>query len=570
MTENRVLDELDANALMALAEAGGPGAALAARRAAVLWERSDPGRARRALALAVQLAPLMPAPRLGLARLAAEAGDTESAAAEAREVLARSSEPAAQGRAVFMLGELARGSGQQAEARGHYERALKIYDAVLTRYPGHSDASRWYARARGRVAELDANAGDFTRAKSGAEAALALLRATAAQASETPELAADIADAELRLGAMELDANQPSSARRRFTEAIGRYEALAITETEEPHWRAVLSDSWALAAEADYARGAADAARDAMDKALQARLVLAARDADEAWALAGTWRVRAALRAALGDAAAAAESMSQARAIAERLAAVDHSAEGPARFLVHTLIDQADHALRANEIHIAREAANEARRVAETFAASKDASAAWLADAASAWDRLGEVAHAARASTRDAFGRAVELRRMACDRAPGAARYTRALAATLLKAGDAALEVRDNATARAAFGESAMLRLKLMEAAASDRTAAHALAVALERLGLAALALGDLAAARDAWEEELALAFRLFQDDDLEGMRFCAIVESHLAGAGGPDAEAHRQAALQRFDVMARAGILTEREAALRKKLWGG
>jgi tetratricopeptide (TPR) repeat protein len=569
MTENRSPKALDANALMALAEAGGPGAALAARRAAAMWEQSDPAKARRAMALAVQLAPLAPAARLGLARMAAEAGDIEAAAAGAKEVLSSSTDPAAQGRAAFMLGELARNAGAHTDARNHYERSLKIYDAQLTREPGAPDASRWYARARGRIAEMDASAQDFARAKNGAEGALSLLHGVVTQTGETPELAADIADAELRLGALELDANQPSSARRRFSEAIGRYEALAVIETDEPHWRAVLSDAWALAAEADYARGAAAAAREAMDKSLQARLRLAARDPNEAWALAGTWRVRAALRAALGDATAAAESMQQARAVAERVHAADRQAEAPARFLTHTLLDQADHALRANEVQVAREAASEARRLSESFAASKGANPDWLADASACWDRLGEVARASGASTRDAFARAVELRRMACDRAPGAAKHARALAAALVKQGDAALETQDNATARAAFGESAMLRMKLMEAAPDDRTAVHALAVALERLGLAAQAMGDLGAAREAWEEELALAFRLFQDDDLEGIRFCAIVESHLAAAGGPDAESHRKAALERFDVLARANSLTEREAAVRKKLWG-
>ena len=51
-------------------------------------------------------------------------------------------------------------------------------------------------------------------------------------------------------------------------------------------------------------------------------------------------------------------------------------------------------------------------------------------------------------------------------------------------------------------------------------------------------------------------------------MRFRAIVEAHLAGAGGPGSEDHRRA-LARFDVLAKAGALTEREAALRRKLWG-
>jgi hypothetical protein len=272
----------------------------------------------------------------------------------------------------------------------------------------------------------------------------------------------------------------------------------------------------------------------------------------------------------LGDNTAAAESMQQARALAEQLCAPDRGADTPARFLVHTLLDQVDHALRAGELAIAHEAANEARATSERFAAAKDASPGWLADASACWDRIGEIARAGRTSAQDAFARAAEMRRLACDRAPGDARHARGLAAALLKQGDAALEAGENAIARAAFSESAAIRLKLMDATANDRTAAHALAVALERLGLAAQATGDLAAARGAWEDELALAFRLFEPDDLEGMRFCAIVESHLAQAGGAEAEAHRSAALERFDVLAKAGVLTEREAAVRKKLWGG
>lgn len=569
MTKTTPPAETDPNALFALAEAGGPGAALAARRAAALWETTKPGLAQKALALAVQLAPLDPAPRLGLARLAAEAGDLDKAKAEALEVLAGSGGPGTKSRAAFMLGEIARSSGETDQARSFYTRAMKLQDAVLAADRSNPAAARWYARARGRVAELDAGIGEFARAKSGAEGALSLLRASAAQTGETPELAADIADAELRLGALELDANQPSSARRRFSEAIARYEALAVTEKEEPHWRAVLSDAWALAAEADYVRGAPDAARDAMDKSLQARLRLAARDPSESFALAGTWRVRAALRAALGDNAAAAESMTQARALAELLCAPDRTADVPMRFLVHTLLDQSDHALRAGDTRAAHEAANEARRHAETFAARESASAAWLADASACWDRLGETARLAGAASEDAFARAVEMRRMAWERAPGDLRHARGLAAALVKLGEAALAQNDNASARVAFSESAALRLKLLERLPTDNGAAPALAVALERLGLAAKATGDLQAARGAWEEELTLAYRIFNDDDIEGVRFCAIVESHLAGAGGVDAEAHRRSALERFDTLARAGVLTEREAALRKKLWG-
>lgn len=559
-------------ALLEEARAGGVWAGLAARRAALLAERSDPALAREALALAARLEPLDPAPRLDLARLHAQNGDIDAARAEAEAVLKDSVDKAARARAAFMLGEIARIAGPHAAARGHYETVLAIEQALLNADRADPAAARWYARARGRTAELDAQEGRLAQARTGAEGALAMLRAVAAQIGETPLLAADIADAEMRLGALELDTGDAPNARRRLGEAIARYEALAVTEKDEPHWRAVLSDAWALAAEADYARGAAEDARAAMDRSLQARLKLAADHAEEAWALAGTWRLHAALFAALGDAETAAASLTQARALAERL----HRATGgdaQARFLVHTLLDQADHALRAQDLSLARDAADAARSLAESAAREQGSGAHWFGEAGACWDRLGELARAARsiAKAQDAFARAVEFRRLAHDATPGGARAKRGLAAALVKLGDCALEAGAPHTAQAAFSESSSIRARMTEAAPNDAHAAQALAVALERLGLAAKASGEIGAAHDAWEEELALAGRIYGDDDnLDGMRFRAIVESHLAGLASPDADAHRQNALARFDVLARAGVLSEREAALRKKLWGG
>jgi hypothetical protein len=544
---------------------------LAARRAAILAERADPGLARDALALAARLAPLDPAPRLELARLHAESGNLSAAHDEASVVFAEAVDQAARARAAFMLGEISRAQGDFKAARAAFEATMRIEDALLGASRNDPIAARWYARARGRVAELDASAGETGRARIGAEGALALLRATAAHVGESPVLAADIADAETRLAALELDANEASSARRRLDEAIGRYEALAVTEKDEPHWRAVLSDAWALAAEADYARGAPDHARGAIDKALQARLRLATQHPEEAWALAGTWRVRAALLAALGENEAAADSLTQARALAEHLCLKAPHSESPARFLIHTLLDQADHALRSGVLERAREAADAARARAEKFA--HGSAPTWFAEAAACWDRLGEIARQASAPSQalEAFSRAAELRRRAHGDAPHHAPARRGLAAALLKLGDAALEASANETAQAAFDESANVRLLLAEEAPGDPRAAHALAVALERLGLAARASGDAEAARSAWEEELALATRIFADDnDIEAIRFRAIVESHLADAGSRAAGAHRTSALARFDILAKAGVLTEREAALRRKLWGG
>jgi tetratricopeptide (TPR) repeat protein len=560
--------DLDAAALMALARQGGPGAAKAARLLAAHAETRKPALAREALSLAVQLEPMDASSRLGLARLHAEAGDLEAARTEASAVFAEAVDQAARARAAFILGEVARVLGERANARAAYKTALSIEEAILAADRGDPTAARWFARARGRIAELDMAEGAGDRARVGAEGALALLRATAAAIGEPPVLAADIADAELRLAGLDLDDGQPASARRRLGEAIGRYEALTITETQEPHWRAVLSDAWALAAQADLARGAADAARDAMEKALQARLVLAARHDGEAWALAGVWRQRGHVRAALGDHPEAAQSFAQARHLCEQLCALDETAEGPARFLVRTLVEQTDHALTAGALDTARDAADSARARAESFA--RAGGGAWLVDLAMIWDRLAEVARAsgAKASARDGFSRAVEFRRRASTAEPDDPRLRRGIAAALLKLGDAALADNDHASARAVLHESVILRQELLDAAPDDPRAAHALAAALERLGLAALAGGDADTARLAWVDELALAERIFDDANApETLRFRAIVEAHLAGAGGADARAYRNAALGHLRLLAETKGLSAAEALLRNRL---
>jgi hypothetical protein len=559
---------LDAAALRALAREGGAQAAKAAKLLAAQAERNNPGLARQALSLAIKLEPVDAAPRLALARLHAEAGDLEAARAEAALVFADAVDQAARARAAFIMGEVARVLGESAKARSAYKTVMSIEEAILANDRNEPTAARWFARARGRIAELDIADGAYDRARVGAEGSLALLRATAAAIGEPPVLAADIADAEMRLAALDLDDDQPASARRRLGEAIGRYEALAVTEKDEPHWRAVLSDAWALAAQADLARGAKDLAREGMDKALQARLVLAAHHDGEAWALAGVWRQRGGLRAALGDHDAAAQSFEQARRLCEHLCAVDVTAEGPARFLIRTLVDQADHALKAGALATARDAADSARERAERFA--NERGGVWLVDLAMIWDRLAEVARAggAMALARDGFSRAVEFRRRALANDQEDAQLRRGLAAALLKLGDAALADGDHASARAVLHESVILRQYLLDAAPGDPRAAHALAAALERLGLAALAGGDADTARLAWTDELALSERIHKDQTApEALRFRAIVEAHLAGAGGPDARQHRNAALGHLRLLAEASPLAPAEAALRNKL---
>jgi tetratricopeptide (TPR) repeat protein len=545
--------------LLTLAQRGGPNAAAAARRAAWLWERSNPDLALSALATALRLDPLDADAQITAARLKAEKGDFYGAKADARTICDTAIDLGARARAAFLLGEIARLENDEASARSWFERAAQIEDKLLAQDRSDPSASRWYARARGRLADLDIAMGERERGRAGAEGALALLRAVAAHVGEPPILAADIADAEARLASIELDDGKPTSARRRLGEAIGRYEALAITEKDEPHWLVMLSDAWALRAEAELKCDGPRSARDAIDKSLHAAIRLARLAPPEEWRVAAAFRVRGAVLAALEDDAAA-ESFAHARTIVERLAAASAN-QNARRFLINTLLDQADHALRKGEAAVARDAAQSALGVADQCGDPELAAAAW--------DRVGEYARLVRAAPKmlEAFARAVAARRQASGRAASA---QAGLAAALLKHGDAALAVGEVATAEAAFSDSASIRLQLTEQAGADANDALALAVSLERLGLAAMARGDSDNARAAWEDELLLVDRIFADtESAEATRFRAIVEAHLAGAGGPKADAHRNAALAHFDELARAGILTEREAALRRRLWG-
>src|SRR6185312_13560980 len=171
---------LDPEYLFQEARRGGPNAAKSARLAAALAEEADPSLARKALALALKLEPRDPAPRLALARMHAEAGDLDAARAEAGLVLKDGVDEGARARAAFLLGDIARFQGD-AQARELYETTMRIEDALLSRDRTDATAARWFARARGRLAELDASNGDIDRARLGAEGALAMLYGCASQ-----------------------------------------------------------------------------------------------------------------------------------------------------------------------------------------------------------------------------------------------------------------------------------------------------------------------------------------------------------------------------------------------------
>ncbi|MES1204222.1 MAG: hypothetical protein ABUS57_22505, partial [Pseudomonadota bacterium] len=489
----------------------------------------------------------------------------------AQHVFKHSIDEAARARAGFIIGEIARAQGRPDAAREAYSAVAKIEDSVLAKSRNDVTAGRWYARALGRIAELDAVT-DPIAARNVAEGVVAMLRALTQQVGEPPALSADIADAEFRLAVLDLDFSVPSAARRRLGEAIGRYEALCVAEPAEAHWRAMLAEAQALLSEAAFALNDAHGARIAMDKALKLRVKLATVDPAERWALAGAWRVRAALLQNLGDLDEAKDCLIHAAALATQLRAESGDADpSPARFLTHALIEQTELALKRDALPEALEHAEAARAIAEAFAQSADAGSEWRVDLATIWSRLSEIARRAGAPTQalDAGLRAVELRRQTLDADKTNQLAQRRLADALVLVGEAALHTSAIETARNAFGESLSLRLHLAESHSGNLEAARDLAVAMERVGIIAAAQGDRNGARAMWEEEYDLIERVYHDaSDIEGQRMRAIVEAHLASLGGVDAAERRASALARLDVLARDGKLSERDTLLRKKLW--
>ncbi|MES1200604.1 MAG: hypothetical protein ABUS57_04060 [Pseudomonadota bacterium] len=571
MSEKIRLDALIEGLLAEASTSGGVEGGRAARKAAALAERRDFKRAVKALELAARLDPLDSFARLALSRLSAEAGDLEAARREAAGVFAKAVDEAARARAAFMLGEIARSRGDAAEARDAYSAVADIENALLAKNRTDVVAARWYARATGRLAELDAGENPL-RARANSEGVLALLRALADQIGEQPALSADIADAEFRVAVLDLDEHNPYAAHKHLAEAIGRYEALCVLEPGEPHWRAVLAESQALGAETAFALGSREAARAAMDKALQLRIKLATVDPNERWPLAAVWRLRAALLDALGDPQGAADCLIHAGALAKQLRAeATPNDPAPARFLVHTLFEQTDLALRQSLLQTAHGAASEARALAEPFAQVAGAQPEWRADLAAAWSRLGDIALASRAeaSAREALARASELRRLNVKAEPENTHAQRALAGALLRQGEAALAAKDAKTARLVFSEAVQLRLELAEATPGELAPARDMAIALERLGLAAAAGGDSGGARAVWDEEWALIDRIYPEPtDVEGQRMRAVLEAHYASLGGIDAAERRASALARLDLLAQDNQITERDMRLRKQLW--
>src|SRR5690606_25011282 len=136
-------------ALLELAAQGGERAFLAARRAAALAERDNPGLALKALALARQIEPLDPAPRLAAARLYAEQGDLAAARAEAREVPREAVHAAARARSAVMLRATARMDGDHAGAPTHCPLMLPPEGPLLAPRRPRSCA-RPSTRRRGR------------------------------------------------------------------------------------------------------------------------------------------------------------------------------------------------------------------------------------------------------------------------------------------------------------------------------------------------------------------------------------------------------------------------------------
>jgi tetratricopeptide (TPR) repeat protein len=546
-------------ALMHEARAGGPGAALAARRAAALALERDAERAEVALACAAEIDPLDGVSALALAQLRADRGDLRSAREEAARVFNGAVDESARALAAFALGELALARGDRAEARDAYQAARQLHEAILSRDPSDYDALRHLARADQRLADFTAAEFGPAEGRAAHGHALAILEALSQRDDALLDLAEDLAHGCARLAALCAELGDEDGAQRCAEARIGWTMRLVDGEPQVEIWRQNLADAWEARSAIDLAARRLRQGRDAIEHALRLRVALAAAapgDARRRRALAKTWSRSAEIAALAGDLELAQASATQACALREP----DQDALG-ARAMHDALILSGDIALKAQDVETARAAFSRACTTADAFA---QVDATWRTPLAQAWERLGQVGNLSQrfASARDAFARARRLLEMSDPRID---------ARLALKEGQAALDAGDIAGARAAFAQSCSARLNLLDASPGDLTLARELAVSLERLGMLAKTAGDPKAARAAWEDELRLAEMLRAASPGEdATRFCAIVHAHLATLNGQDARAHAITASELLSELEAIGRLNERDVALRLQLGQG
>ncbi|MBI1188037.1 MAG: hypothetical protein GC206_12035 [Alphaproteobacteria bacterium] len=546
-------------ALMAEAQAGGPDAAQAARRAAAMALARDPRRAEEALAHASALDPLDAVSTLALAQLRADRGDLDAARVGAAQAFSDAIDESARALAAFALGEIALARGDAAQARDAFQAAKSLQADILRHEPGDYEALRHYARACQRLADFTASDDGAAAARIAHGEALTLLETLAQRDDALVDLAEDLAFGCARLAHLCLELGDHDGARACAEARVGWLMRLADDEPDNEAWRVDLADAWELCARLALEAHDIHPAQEASSQALHLRVALAAAapgDAKRRRAQAKRWARHAEILAQSGDLHGARSAAAHARGLRE----ADTDSLG-AQALHDALILEGDLALKARDYEGARILFSRACEHAQPRAYDDNA---WRTALSQVWGRLGETALQAHhfAQARDSFARM---------RALSDASNPRLAARLLLKEGEAALGAGDKIAARALFQQSCAIRLDLVDAAPQDMALARELAVALERLGVLAHEAGDIAAAHAAWEDEARIAeIMLDAIGDSAAMRFAAIVHGLLAGLASPDATAHRKRGLALLDDLARQGALTEQDIALRTRLWGG
>jgi len=242
------------DALMAQARTGGKGAAEAARQAGALAAGADNSRAEAAFSLALRIDPLDNLPRIALARLAAARGAYDLARNDAAAVFSSALDVADRCIAAFLLGEIAQARGDRKEARQAFEAARQLAEQVHEADPMDAPGAHDLASARQRLAELDLAENDAAGARAGHAAALGLLAALPAEASQ-----ADRAFSHARLADLAFAARDLAAARRHASEADQLYSALAAQAPNDPGLAAARASLATLTAAMTPRRGRAEA-----------------------------------------------------------------------------------------------------------------------------------------------------------------------------------------------------------------------------------------------------------------------------------------------------------------------
>jgi serine/threonine-protein kinase len=396
-------------------------------------------------------------------------------AAEGLQRVARSAETAAQvdhsmASAHIELGDifLLLGEGA-AKARGHYETAERIAQALTEHDPAHSLGQRDLTLAYQGLGKASLELGDLSAAEAAIGKSLTIAKRRARFDPANIEAQRDLVRSWTDVGDLNENLGHTAVARDAYTNAVMLSQNLA-RECPGPLMQRQLGLS--------YSR---------LGNVLEKQ----------------------------GDFKAARNAFVEAQSIVKNLAQADPGSDQVQRDLFISCKRLGDVSLALGDVQAARKAFEEALQVGKARAHADPSNIDIQRDLSTAYVRLGKISQrlADAPAVRESFREAVTIMKEVTRADPANAQSRLGLGNCYMWLGDASLQQGDVQAAREAFDRAVAIGLELTRVAPPISDAEHHLCDAYDSIAGLSLKAGDIGAAREAYGKAIAIAEKRARSD---------------------------------------------------------